>query len=193
MGDLVLPASTCMTVSPSRVRLDDDIGVRIELRLVGRDADLGLALVAVLLDDVRQLVFDDRPALGVGLEQALEALGLLLLFGELLLDHEDLEPGQAIELELEDGVDLLFVELEALHQLLRRVLLAFGLADDADDLVERVVDLGVALEDVDAPVELVEIEAEAPRDDLEAEVEEVAQAALEVEALGAADFRIVRR
>ena len=42
-------------------------------------------------------------------------------------------------------------------------------------------------------VELVELEAEAARDDLEAEVEEVAQAALEVEPLGAADLGVVRR
>ena len=42
-----------------------------------------------------------------------------------------------------------------------RVLLALGLADDADDLVERVEDLREAFEDVDARVELVELEAEA--------------------------------
>ena len=63
---------------------------------------------------------------------------------------EDLEPGQAVDLQLEDRVGLLGVELEPLDDLLRRVGLAFRLADDLQDLVERVEDLLEALEDVDA-------------------------------------------
>ncbi len=41
---------------------------------------------------------------------------------ELLLDDVDLQAGQLVELQLEDRVDLDLVELEALHQLLGRVL-----------------------------------------------------------------------
>ena len=72
-----------------------------------------------------------------------------LLF-ELLADDEDLEAGEAIDLQLEDRVGLLRVELEPLHDLLRRVGLALGLADDLQDLVEGVEDLLEAFEDVDA-------------------------------------------
>ena len=82
-----------------------------------------------------------------------ELPGALPLVGQLVLDDEDLEARQPIELQLEDGVGLLGVELEALHDLLRRVGLAVRLADDADDLVERVEDLLEALEDVDALLE----------------------------------------
>ncbi len=57
------------------------------------------------------------------------SLGALALVLELLLDHEDLEARQPIELELEDGVGLLLVELELLHDLLRCVGLALGRAD----------------------------------------------------------------
>ena len=63
---------------------------------------------------------------------------------------EDLEPRQAVDLQLEDRVGLLGVELEPLHDLLGRVGLAVRLADDLDDLVERVEDLLEAFEDVDA-------------------------------------------
>ena len=44
-----------------------------------------------------------------------------------------------------------------------------------DRLVERVEDRREAFEDVDAPLELGQLELEAARDDLLAEVEEVAQ------------------
>ena len=68
---------------------------------------------------------------------------------ELLLDDEDLEPRQAVDLQLEDRVGLLGVELEPLHDLLRGVRLAVRLPDDLQDLVERVEDGLEAFEDVD--------------------------------------------
>ena len=86
---------------------------------------------------------------------------------------EDLEPRQAVDLQLEDRVGLLGVEREALDDLLGRVRLAFGLADDLEDLVERVEDLLEAFEDVDALLERLELVLQAPGDDVEAEVEEV--------------------
>ena len=69
---------------------------------------------------------------------------------ELLADDENLEAGEAVDLQLEDRVGLVRVELEALHDLLRRVGLALGLPDDLQDLVERVEHLLEAFEDVDA-------------------------------------------
>ena len=95
-------------------------------------------------------VADDLPEVGVALEQAADLLRALALLGELLLDDEDLEPRQPVDLELEDRVGLLGVELEPRHDLLGGVRLAVGLADDLQDLVERVEDGLEALEDVDA-------------------------------------------
>ncbi len=71
-----------------------------------------------------------RPSDSASFEQLLDLASALLLVGELLLDDEDLQPRQAIQLQLEDGVGLLGVELELRHDLLGRVRLAFGLADD---------------------------------------------------------------
>ena len=106
--------------------------------------------------------------------------------GELVLDDQNLEAGQAIELQLEDGVGLLGIQREALDDLLGRVGLAVGLADDLDDLVERVEDLLEALEDVDAPSELLELVLETAGDDLEAELEEPPEHLVQFEALGLA-------
>ena len=84
------------------------------------------------------------------LSSAADLLRALPLVGQLLLDDEDLEPRQPVDLQLEDRVGLLGVELEPLHDLLGRVRLAVGLADDLQDLVERVEDGLEAFEDVDA-------------------------------------------
>ena len=90
------------------------------------------------------------PAASSSLSSAADLARALALLGQLVLDDENLETREAIELQLEDRVGLLGVELEALHDLLRRVGLAVRLADDPDDLVERVEDLLEALEHVDA-------------------------------------------
>ena len=95
------------------------------------------------------------------------------LFLQLGADRVDLEPRELVELRLEDRLDLLLVEGEALHELAGGVGLSVGLADDADRLVERVVDDEEALEEVEAPLQLLEVEQEPPPDRLEPEVEEV--------------------
>jgi len=59
-------------------------------------------------------------------------------------------------------------QLEALHDLLRGVGLAVRLADDPDDLVERVEDGLEAFEDVDAPLERRQLVLEALGDDFKA-------------------------
>ena len=99
----------------------------------------------------------------------------------------------AVDLELEDRVGLVGVELEPLHDLLGGVGLAVGLANQLDDLVERVEDLLEALEDVDPLLEGGELVLEPLGHDFEAEVQEVPQDLLQIEALGPADFRILGR
>ena len=149
--------------------------------------------VPVLLLDLQQLVADERPAAALVLEQRVDLARSLALLGELVLDDEDLEARQSIQLQLEDGVGLLGVQLEALDDLLGRVGLAVGLANEADDLVECVEDLLEALEDVDALLQLRELVLEARGHHVQAEVEEVPEDLLQVEPLGAADLGVLGR
>ena len=81
----------------------------------------------------------------------------------------------AVELQLEDRVRLRLVERERLHQLLGGVLLAVAFADDLDGLVEAVEDDLEALEDVDPPFQLRQLELEPLPHGGKAEVEEVPQ------------------
>ena len=176
-----------------RVLVGDE-GFFAVLDLLGaRAADAGAAGVGVLLADLLDLLAHHRPAGPVAAEQFLEPLPLGALLARLLLDDHDLQLGQAIELHLEDRVRLLAAEREPLDQFLRRVVLALALADDAQHLVERVVDLLEAFEDMQPLLHFLEVELEAAGDDLEAEVEEVTEDGLEVEPLGRADLGIVGR
>ena len=86
---------------------------------------------------------------------------------------EDLETGEPVDLQLEDGVGLLGVELEPRHDLLGRVGLAVRLPDHLDDLVERVENGFEALEDVNPFLEGGQLVLEPPGDDFEPEVQEV--------------------
>ena len=117
--------------------------------------------VAVRLLDLLELGAHQLPAAVLVLEQRADLARALALLLELVADDQDLEPRQAVDLQLEDGVGLLGVELEPLHDLLGGVGLAVRLADDADDLVERVEDLLEPLEDVDALLERRQLVLEA--------------------------------
>ena len=213
----VLPANAASTASPSRRRVVDrsftsfcrftqpsrdtittlsSSTMKSSAEYSGSPLSLAIdraALVAVRLVDVFELGADELPAAVFVLEQRADLARALALLLELLADDQDLEPRQAVDLQLEDGVGLLGVELEALHDLLGRVRLAVRLADDLDDLVERVEDRFEALEEVDALLERGQLVLEPPRDDLEPEVEEVPEDLLEVEPLGPADFGILGR
>ena len=136
---------------------------------------------------------DHLPAALFVLEQRADLPRALALLLELVADDQDLEPRQPVDLQLEDRVGLLGVELEPLHDLLGGVGLAVRLADDPDDLVERVEDLLEALEDVDALLERRQLVLEPPGDDLEPEVQEVPEDLLEIEPLGPADLRVLGR
>ena len=76
----------------------------------------GAALVAVLVDDLGELVADDR-ALPAGLgEDVVEVRDLALDLGRLVDDPLPLEGGQPAQLQVEDGDGLHLVDLEQLHQ-----------------------------------------------------------------------------
>ena len=65
--------------------------------------------------------------------------------------------------------------------------LAVRLADDLQDLVERVEDGLEAFEDVDARLERLELVLEARAHDLEPEVQELPEDLVQLEPLGLAD------
>src|SRR4029077_12016608 len=135
----------------------------------------------------------ELPPVLFALEQRVDLPRPRSLLLELLAHHQDLEAGEAIDLELEDGVGLLGVELEPRHDLLGRVGLAVRPADDPDDFVEGVEDRFEAFEDVDALLQRRKLVLEPPRDDLHAEVKEVPENLLEIEPFGPADLGILGR
>src|SRR5262249_29550265 len=152
---------------------DVGVGVVGELLAPARRRDRA-ALVAVLLADRDDLGTDQLPALGGALQEPLDLGKTLLLLGTLAADLVDLELREMVEAELEDRVDLDIVELECGHELDGGVGAAVGTADDADRLVEVVVERDEAVEDVQAFEEALLLELELPRQHGHAEVEEVA-------------------
>src|SRR5690554_3801968 len=171
--------------------LGDDEGLRIELRLVEIATNPGRARNGVAPFELVKLGLDEIPTRRFTLQELPDALRFLLLLFELLLDEKDLKTRETVKAKFEDRVNLHLIELEALHQLLRRVSAIVRAADDADGLIERVVDGRETFEDMDALFELREIELEALGDDLHAEVEEVADHAAEVEPLGGGDVGLL--
>src|SRR5262249_39199926 len=147
--------------------------------------------VAVLRLDGFDLLAYERPAAGFALEQRANLARALPLVLELVADDEDLEPREAVDLQLEDRVGLLGVEGGALHELVGGGGLAVRLADEADDLVERVEDLLEALEDVDALLEGRQLVLEPRRDDFEPEMQEVPENRFQIQALGSADLGVL--
>ena len=169
-------------IQPSRDSSDD--AVLVDDEVLGRVLDLGLGggerrpprvLANRRIGGAHRLdlVAHHRPARRLVVERAAQLAGPLAGRGQLLLDHLDLEPRQPVDLQLEDGVGLLGVEPEAGDDLPRRVGLALGLADDPQDLVEGVEDLGEAFEQVLPPRQRGQLVLEPPRHDVEAEVQEV--------------------
>ena len=187
--DLLLPLDPAVARHDDDVVLFDDEVLGGVLGLAGVRRDRRAARVAVLLLDLLDLDLDDAPAAGLVLEQRVDLARPAPLVLELLADDQDLEPRQPVDLQLEDGVGLLRVELEALDDLLRRVGLALRLADDLQDLVERIEDLLEALEDVDALLDRLQLVLEPLGDDLEPEVQEVPQDRVQVEPLRAGRSR----
>ena len=97
----------------------------------------------------------------------------LLKIGVLLLDSLALEPGEALEAEVENRLCLDLGELEALLQAGARFVGVGRSADERDDFVEVVEGGEIALEDVGALLRLAKLELGAPRDDDTLEVEVV--------------------
>src|ERR1035441_2016623 len=92
--------------------------------------------VSSTLLNVFELLDNEGAQNGIGGEQ-FEVLGdaaldICQLVEDLLLLH----PGEALQLEFDDGLRLLFAELEGGDEALAGLARQFGGADDADDFVE---------------------------------------------------------
>ena len=94
--------------------LDGDEVLDGDVAVVGDE--LGAPVVAVLLDDLGELVADDLPLpLGPG-EDVLEVGDLALDLGQLVDDLLPLQGGEPAQLHVQDGVRLDLVDVEQLHQ-----------------------------------------------------------------------------
>ncbi len=98
------------------------------------------------------LVGDALPLQLVGFQQRLEIAPLLAELVVLGLDLDLFEPRQGLQAQVEDGLGLHVGELEAGDQLGLRLVLE---ADDADDLVEVEVGDQVAVEHLEAVLDLL--------------------------------------
>src|SRR5262245_29994405 len=186
-----------LSLHPPVSRDDDDV-VLLDDEIVG--GVLGLTrvalnqrapFVAVGLLNLLQLRSHELPAAGFVLQQACDLTGALALLLEFVPDDENLESRQAVDFQLQDGVGLFSVEIEALHDLLGGVSLAVRLSDHADDLVEGVEDGLESLEDMDPLFKRRELVLEPFRDDVETEVQEVPEDLLEVQPRRTADLGVL--
>ena len=126
--------------------------------------DRRAALVAELVDDLGQLLRDDRP-LALGLVQDVaQVVHARFELGVLIEDLLALQGGQAPQLQRQDGVGLDGVDVEQVDEPGPRLVDGGGAADQGDDLVEGVEGLEVALQDVQALHGLAQPEARAPHD-----------------------------
>src|SRR5690606_6001740 len=160
---------------------DEVLDVEVLFR---RRGDLGAAGIVVLLLDLQQLVFDDGVPLLVVLQdgtQVRDGLEQLLVLG---FDLLPLKAGEAAELHVEDGHRLALRQPEALHELHLGRLVAVGVPDQLDDLVDVVQRDAVPFQDVGPLFRPPQFKAGAASDDLPLVIEVVLQHRLEVEHFG---------
>ncbi len=122
-----------------------------ELKLGGLVNDDGAAGVAVLVANLGELFDDDFAELGRGGEDGLELGDVVADFGEFFEELVDGELGEAVELQFEDGVDLLIAEDEGASVREGHIdTVFFGVEGDADELGAAEVDLlaGEVLEEI---------------------------------------------
>ena len=125
-----------------------------------------------------------RAQYGVGAEE-FQVLGDAALdIGQLVEDLLLLHPGEALQLEFDDGLRLLLAELEGGDQALAGFAGHLGGADDADDFVEVVERLLEAEQDMLALARLAQFELGAPADHFDAVIDEELDAIDQAELAG---------
>ncbi len=116
--------------------LGDDVSVLVVgVLLLLHLGDGGAALFAVFLAQLHQLGADLVPETRFRGENEVNAFSLGPLFCQLLENGQNLQFGQAVELDLQDGVGLDVVQVKAIHQPLGGISLPLGLSNDLDGFV----------------------------------------------------------
>ena len=136
----------------------------LHVQIVLGKADLSLAVVAVLVPDLNELVLEDAAEHSLVAEQLViigDLLFQLLILGLQLLLFQSL---QALELHIQNGLGLHVGQAEAVHQVFPGVVVA--LPDNADDLVDVVLRDEQALQQMGALLRLPQVVPGAPGDDL---------------------------
>ena len=113
--------------------LDEVFNVDLVLDLL----NFGLALIAVLVADLKKLVLQNALEHRLVCEQLDKVRDLLFEFVVLVLQLFTVKTLQGLQAHIENGLRLNIGEREAFHQLFLRVVVAR--ADDVDDLVDIVL------------------------------------------------------
>src|SRR5207249_2465295 len=136
----------------------------------------GAALIAVVFLDFLQF-FDDQVLEHLVRSQDLQVLGDTALdVGQLVDDLLLLHAGQALQLQLDDGLGLSLREFEASDETFARLLGTGGGADQFDNRVEVLQRLLETEQDMLALPGLAELIIGAPADDVNAVVDETPDA-----------------
>ena len=146
---------------------------------------VGAALVAVLRPHLLQLVDDDLHQQAIAGENRPQALDRLQQLGELVEDLLPLEPGQALQLHVEDRLRLDLRQAEVRHQAFARLGNGLRPADQLDDLIEVIERDLEAFEDVIAGLGLPQLELGSPADHFAPELDEAFDELQQVEHLRA--------
>ena len=153
--------------------------------VAGRGDDAGAALIAILIDDLLELVADNCTlALRLG-QDVLVVRDLFFDGGQVVDNLLALQGGQAAQLHGQDLVGLDLVDVEQVDQAGAGVVHSRRAADQGDDLVQHVQRLDQAAEDVGALFGLVQAVLGAADDDFDLVLDVEAQHL--VQAQGARD------
>ena len=149
--------------------------------VAGIRQDLRAAPIAVLGDDLVEFVAHDPALAGGRVDDGLVVADLGKQLVVLVEDLLSLESGQAAQLHGEDGVRLRLVHIEQTHEAFASDVDRAGGANEADDLVDGVDGLEVALQDMVALLGLALEVLGAAQHDLQLVVDPVAHEAVEAQ------------
>src|SRR5262249_51365701 len=136
------------------------------------------------LNHLLELRTDDLPARRLVVEQPPDFLGAFPLLRKLLQDLADLELAQAVELGFQNGIGLNGRDLKPGNELGGGVGLAVAGPDDLDGLIEVFENDRETFENVNSLQQVLELEPQPARHDLETKVKELLQNRLQIESAG---------
>ena len=143
------------------------------IHISGDRLDACPAIVAVLLDDLFHLFFNDRGQMGLIGQDILVISDLFVEIGQFAFDLFDFKPGQLSETVRDDGARLRIVKPELFHDSgLRFRDAAVGMADGVDNLVHDIDRAFQSFQNMSAFTRFAQIELRSSADDLFPELHE---------------------